>query len=226
MHLLPCFPTGSGVRCVVVELVQDQSTAIDDFHRAFYETGVIWKTRWLGNAVIKNPFDLWLYQELIFTTRPDVIVECGTFSGGSALYFASICDLVGHGRVVTIDPEPQHKPRHRRVSYIVASSTDPNTVSKVERLVRGQRSVMVTLDSDHSRDHVAKEIGLYSSLVTPGNYLIVEDVNVNGHPVLPDFGPGPGEAVEQFLDQTPGFEPDPYCTKFLMTFNAWLRRKQ
>jgi cephalosporin hydroxylase len=208
----------------LVELARSQRTALDAFHQAFYDTGVIWKTRWLGHAVIKNPFDLWLYQELIVATRPDFIVECGTFSGGSALYFATICDLIGHGQVITIDPKPEHKPAHRRVKYIVDSSTNPETVVKVERAVRG-RSVMVSLDSDHSRDHVLEEMRLYAPLVTPGSYLVVEDVNVNGHPVLADFGPGPAEAVEEFLGRTDAFLPDPYCDKFLMTFNAWLRRK-
>jgi cephalosporin hydroxylase len=85
---------------------------------------------------------------------------------------------------------------------------------------------MVVLDSDHSHAHVAAEIAAYSSLVTPGCYLVVEDTNVNGNPVLPEWGPGPMEAVDEFLDDTQLFARDPAREKFMMTFNpgGYLRR--
>ncbi len=86
---------------------------------------------------------------------------------------------------------------------------------------------MVILDSDHSRDHVLRELELYSPLVTPGCYLVVEDTNVNGHPVSPEFGPGPMEAVEAFLETTNDFEVDRSREKLLLTFNpsGYLRRR-
>ncbi len=85
---------------------------------------------------------------------------------------------------------------------------------------------MIILDSDHSRENVTRELVAYSPLVTQGSYLIVEDTNVNGHPVLPDFGAGPMEAVEAFLAAHPTFEVDERREKFLMTFNprGFLRR--
>ena len=83
----------------------DQQTAVEAFHRAFYDAhDTTWKqTFWLGTTVRKCAFDLWTYQEIIVETRPDLIVETGTYLGGSALYMASVCDLVGHGKVVTVD---------------------------------------------------------------------------------------------------------------------------
>ena len=86
---------------------------------------------------------------------------------------------------------------------------------------------MVVLDSDHHRDHVLAELRTYSALVTPGSYLIVEDTNINGHPVRPEFGPGPMEAVDEFLRESPDFAIDPEREKFFLTFNprGFLRRR-
>src|SRR5215472_7977788 len=90
------------------------------FHELFYSrTESTWNdTYWMGTRILKNPFDLWIYQEIIFSTRPDIIVECGTRHGGSALYFAHLCDLLGHGRIVSIDIEPDtSRPVHPRITY-------------------------------------------------------------------------------------------------------------
>jgi cephalosporin hydroxylase len=88
--------------------------------------------------------------------------------------------------------------------------------------------VLVALDSDHRRDHVLAEIAAYSPLVQIGDYLIVEDTNVNGHPTYAEYGPGPMEAVERFLAGNDEFEIDARCERFLMTFNpkGYLRRKR
>ena len=206
------------------------SETIDAFHRLYYEAeDDTWKkTFWLGRTVRKCPLDLWAYQEILAETKPDVIVETGTYMGGSALFLASVCDLLGHGKVVTVDiSAPAGRPRHRRITYLVGSSVDPDVVGRVRRRARRARRVMVILDSDHSRDHVLRELELYSALVTPGCYLVVEDTNVNGHPVSPEFGPGPMEAVEAFLEATNDFEVDRSREKLLLTFNpsGYLRRR-
>ena len=85
---------------------------------------------------------------------------------------------------------------------------------------------MVDLDSNHSKQHVLEEMRAYAPMITIGNYLIVEDTNINGHPVLPEFGPGPMEAVEEFLKENHDFVPDPSREKFLVTFNpgGYLRK--
>ncbi|HUC37409.1 MAG TPA: CmcI family methyltransferase [Acidimicrobiales bacterium] len=195
----------------------------------YYEDPGTWQdTFWMGVPVWKCPFDLWIYQEIITETRPDLIVEAGTYRGGSALYMASMCDLVGHGDVVTIDVTAQPgRPDHPRITYLQGSSTAPEVLAQLAEKARSSERVMVVLDSDHSEAHVFEEIRLLGALVTPGCYLVVEDTIVNGNPVLPNFGAGPGEAVSRFLSENPGtFEVDKGREKLHLTFNrgGYLRR--
>jgi cephalosporin hydroxylase len=185
-------------------------------------------TFWFGTLVEKCPLDLWIYQEIIHECRPDLIVETGTMEGGSALYMASILDLIGQGEVVSVDIEAKpRRPIHPRVTYLTGSSTDPNVVAHVADRARGKHSVMVILNSDHARDHVLEELCNYAPFVTPGNYLIVEDTNVNGNPVARGHGPGPREALEVFLANNGTFAVDRSREKLLLTFNpgGYLRRR-
>ena len=202
---------------------------VTQFHRLFYHSSQarLETTTWMGTPLNKCPMDLWIYQELLHRVRPAVVVETGTAWGGSALYFAGLCDLLDHGRIVTIDVGvAEGRPEHPRVTHIVGSSTAPEIVDEVRRLVRDDTPVLVTLDSDHSYSHVRHELVAYADLVTPGSYLVVEDTNLNGHPVVPRFGPGPMEAVHEFLAADRRFEVDVECEKFLMTTNpgGYLRR--
>jgi cephalosporin hydroxylase len=203
---------------------------VNQFHRLYYHSfqrEPMETTTWMGAPVNKCPTDLWLYQELFHQIRPAVVVETGTASGGSALYFAGLCDLLGHGQIVTIDiAVAEGRPEHPRITHIVGSSTAPEIVDEVRQLVGDDSPVLVTLDSDHSYSHVRDELAAYADLVTPGSYLVVEDTNLNGHPVLPRFGPGAMEAVHEFLAADRRFEVDRECEKFLMTYNpgGYLRR--
>lgn len=200
------------------------------FHELFYRR---WQSgadtinlSWFGNQTLKCPLDLWMYQELLVRTRPDVVIEAGTWQGGSALYLAMILDAIGKGRVVTIDIEPRpNRPQHPRLEYLGGSSTDPEIIARVHDMVGGSRA-MVILDSDHRAAHVYGEIVAYAPLVAVGDYLVVEDTNVNGHPAFPDFGPGPMEAVDRFLAENDEFAVDTRCERFLMTLNprGYLRR--
>jgi cephalosporin hydroxylase len=209
---------------------QASEAVIAEFHKLYYDAhrrGGTWiATSWLGVAAWKCPLDLWVYQELIHEIRPDLIVETGTAFGGSALYLASICDLVGQGEVVTIDvSEFPSRPRHGRITYLLGSSTAPAVVAQVAAMAEGKRALVI-LDSDHRKEHVLEELKAYSPLVGRGSYIVVEDTNVNGHPILPDFGPGPMEAVSEFLRHNSEFEVDAAREKFFMTFNprGFLRR--
>jgi cephalosporin hydroxylase len=197
---------------------------IDRFHRLYYDAeqhGGTWRDTWfLGVPFRKCALDAWIYQEILHELRPELIVECGTFAGGSALYLASICELLGSGRVVSIDIAPQPDlPSHPRLTYIVGSTTSDEVHRQVCDAAAGSSATLVILDSDHSCEHVLRELRMYSPLVTVGSYVIVEDTNINGHPVVPDFGPGPHEAVRAFLDDNQEFELDASKEKFLLSFN-------
>jgi cephalosporin hydroxylase len=198
------------------------------FHRLYYDTAVWKDTYWLGVRTQKCPLDLWIYQEILQETRPDLILETGTAHGGSALYLASVCDLLGRGEVVTVDIHPiEGRPEHDRITYLAGSSTADEIVSELERLVKDSVEVLIILDSDHSRDHVLDELRIYNRWVSPGSYLIVEDTNVNGHPAMPEHGPGPMEALEAFLAENDEFEIDAAREKFFLTFNprGFLRKR-
>ena len=203
---------------------------VREFHRLYYNSGSrTWSnTNWLGTPAQKCPLDLWVYQELLHELRPAMIVETGTADGGSALFLASICDLLGQGSIVSVDIEAKPgRPEHDRVTYLTGSSTAPEIRQQVEELVGDHTPVLVILDSNHARDHVLEELRVYAPLVTPGSYVIVEDTNVNGHPVSPEFGPGPMEAVDEFLRGSDEFSVDRRQEKFFLTFNpgGYLRRR-
>ncbi len=198
------------------------SSTIDEFHKLYYgmEKPQIWeKTYWLGQQTLKCPLDLWIYQEIIFDIKPDFIIETGTWNGGSALFLASICDILGKGNVITVDINKMDFPKHNRITYLIGSSVDEMIVNQVKNKIGASDKVLVILDSDHAKNHVFKEMEIYSQMVSVGSYLIVEDTNINGHPVFPEFGDGPMEAVYEFVKLHDNFIVDKEKEKFLLTFN-------
>jgi cephalosporin hydroxylase len=200
--------------------------AVSRAHDVFYGSDAWTKATWLGTQALKNPLDLWVYQEIMAATRPELVVETGTWRGGSALYLASICDLLGEGEIVSIDVAPMRDdyPRHPRVTYLAGrSSTDPEVVEEVRARAQGRRTLVI-LDSDHSQAHVEDELAAYAPLVPVGCYLVVEDSNIGQ--IRKDLMPGPLQAVERFLARTDEFEIDREREKFLITFNpsGYLRR--
>ena len=209
-----------------------EKAVVDAFHRLYYdgpegEGRVHHRTTWMGVPCLKCPMDLWAYQEILAEVRPDLVIETGTHLGGSALYLAHVLDLLGHGDVITIDVlERSGRPVHPRIRYATGSSADAGLVQILLASRPPSEKRLVILDSDHSRAHVAKELALFAPLVSAGSYLVVEDSNVNGHPVLPDFGPGPAEAIAEFLAANPGYAVDLSREKFLMTYNpgGYLKR--
>lgn len=212
-------------------LSSEEADVVHRFHNLYYRRGLTSRAdtirlSWFGYATLKCPLDLWIYQELLVRTRPDVLVETGTWCGGSALYIAMIFDLIGHGRVITVDIEAKSgRPEHPRISYLTGSSTDPAVVTEVRCLVRNDRA-MVVLDADHHAPSVYEELILYSPLVQDGDYLVVEDTNINGHPTFAEFGDGPMEAVDRFLSESDEFMIDQRCERFLLTLNprGYLKR--
>jgi cephalosporin hydroxylase len=214
-------------------LTSEERRIADQFHDLYYQLGQRGRhtnhVSWLGYSSLKCPLDLWIYHELICRLRPEFIIETGTASGGSALFLASMCDLIDHGHVITIDVdarEGQPRPLHPRIEYVVGSSVDPAVIGRVREALGGGQAGLVILDSDHHRDHVLAEMRAFAPLVSLGGYLVVEDTNINGHPVYPDFGPGPMEAARLFLAENDAFQVDIRCERFILTMNpgGFLRR--
>lgn len=215
---------------LVMTWLRHESVVTANFHRQYHDRWLVrsgMHTYWLGAPMIKTPLDLFVFQEIIYETRPDVILETGTWKGGASLYFASLFDLMGtEGKVVTVDirPEPD-LPSHPRIHYFTGSSTDPDTISAMTALIDPGDKVMVVLDSDHSKEHVLNELSIYADFVTEGQYLVVEDTHLSGNPVATGKG-DPMAAVQEFLAKDKRFVSDRSREKYRLTFNprGWLRR--
>lgn len=185
-------------------------------------------TSWFGVKALKNPLDFWVYQEIIYEQRPDVIVEIGNHSGGSSLALAHLCDLLGHGRIIGIDINlsavPQTVRDHPRITLIEGDACDKYPV--VSKLAESAKNVLVIEDSSHTYENTLNVLRAYSKLIRPGNYFIVED-GICHHGL--DIGPNPGpyEAIATFIQENQSFEIDPAREAFLVTWNpnGFLRRR-
>lgn len=182
-----------------------------EYLRWYYETSVWKRLHYRGVRTLKLPLDMWNYQEIIFEKNIHWILETGTRHGGSALFFADLLSASGReGVVVSMDVthEDVHPlaRSHPKLRLVLVDSGAPQAVEAARRLIPDGRSgaMLLILDSDHVADHVSRELGVLVPLLRRGDYLIVEDTIVNGHPVRPDFGPGPLEAIEDYLRGNPG----------------------
>ena len=174
-----------------------------------------------------------IYQELIFASKPEFILQTGICGGSSIVYFSSILDLMGASndvKVIGVDIELSKEAKeikNDRVILFEGSSTSDEVVSKIKNYTQGKKGIII-LDSDHSKTHVLNELSVYKDLVLKGCYLVVEDTNLNGNPVHPNFGPGPYEAVKKFLLENKDFRQDNQLWKRnLFSFHqyGWLVRK-
>jgi len=209
-------------RGVVQKVPVLKRLAIDLFENIYYDSAKsTWDNMsWLGVSCQKYPTDLWVYQEILSSAKPDLVIETGTLYGGSALYLASLMDLLGRGHVISVDLQRKpNLPSHPRITYITGSSVAPEVIAELEPLLEKYASRMVILDSDHRKPHVDEELRIYHRYVTKDQYLIVEDSSVNGHPVSAQFGPGPFESVLEFLKDNDLFTLDKTKEKFFVTAN-------
>lgn len=180
------------------------SEHLDGYHRWYYDTRVWETTTWLGVKVNKSVSDLWNYQEILHEMRPSLVVEFGTNRGGSALFFVTILRALGRRfRVLTVDIDHERVASEVKsdpcIEVLVSSSIDPcvgQRISEIRSEFPGP--MFVVLDSDHRASHVYRELVSLRDRLQPGDRVIVEDGNVNGRPVLPDWGAGPYEAMEQY----------------------------
>lgn len=201
-----------------------RNSKIEAFNRLFYylRKNTFDSTYFMGKHVLKFPTDLWVYQEILYEKKPDIIVETGVFLGGSTYYFSKICELMGHGKVVAIDVTLDHADPDLldldNVVLIEGDTSSSDTLEKVEEYITPNDKVMVILDSDHAPGHVYAEMQLFSKLVTEGQYLVVEDSIIERVYPFP-LNKGPGIAIREFLKDNLDFFPDFYRNRFLLTHN-------
>lgn len=197
---------------------------------------------WLGRPVIQIPQDLFAIQEIIWKIRPDFIIETGVARGGSLIFYASMLELIGKGKVIGIEIdlrehnrlEIEQHPLYHRTVLIEGSSVSQNAVDQVREITTGAKSVLVSLDSNHTHDHVLKELELYTPFVSVGSYCVVFDTVVEDlarkFPMVDrPWGPGnnPKTAVWEFLKTNDRFVIDKDIeTKILITAapDGYLRR--
>lgn len=229
LTILAVFPTFTSCGECDSSCNLSDEEVVDQFHRVW---GGPFRNRWLGIPTMKNPFDVWITQEIIVETQPSFVVEVGTYHGGSSILWASILQHASlDGRVITIDSEDQRVPRARnhplskRVDFLLGDPIDHDVVERVTQQVQN-RGALVILGFLQARDYVLAELRAYAPLVRPGGYLIVQNTIVNGHPIAPEHGPGPWEAVEAFLQENSHFEIDKSRERFRFTNNrnGYLKR--
>jgi len=189
--------------CVNHDPVHTGQSVCDNYLVWYYNTQVWKRTFYHGIRTLKLPTDMWNYQEIIFERGIAYVIETGTRHGGSALFFADTLEaLGGDGFVISIDVDTQSRKvqSHPRIRFLQGDSGSVEMVEQVKALLPPNRKpVFLILDSDHSMAHVLRELEVWVPFLNRGDYLVVEDTNVNGHPVRPDHGPGPWEAIHAYL---------------------------
>jgi len=209
-----------------------------------YAKSEVWHhTTWLGVLSVQTPCDNWIMQEIIYEIKPDFIIETGTFLGGSSLYYASVLEHVNkNGKVLTVDIKDSRDKKvleselcKERVEFIKGDSVSKEVIDIISERVKNHR-VLVTLDSLHTKDHVLKELKVYSQFVSPGSYIVVQDTYwdlmprsmkkeliARGWSVSTQ---GPLEAIKEFLRTNNKFEIDKSREKFLLTWypSGYLKR--
>lgn len=180
--------------------------------------------KWMGRPVIQYPQDIMAMQEIIWEVKPDLIIETGIAHGGSLILYASLLELIGHGKVLGIDidirkhnrEEIEKHPMYKRITMMEGSSISEEMISNVKEFAKGNQTVLVVLDSNHTHEHVLAELNAYAPLVTKNSYIVVFDTIVENLPS--DYMPGlkrpwgisdnPMTAVDAFLSQNEDFKID------------------
>jgi len=223
------------------------------FVTAYIDNNLVFDNHFLGAEIWQNPFDMWVFQQMITQLEPDVIIETGTAHGGSALFFATILEKVNpFGQIISVEIDPEvdsniskaqsFRVFSERVRVIKGDSVSTNTISEIQaiidELIKNKKAredafelegftVMVTLDSLHSAEHVLQELKLYSQFVNKGSYIVVQDTIIDHNPKFVDWfvrpwaknsTAGPTQAVNKFLAENPDFQHDKYWEKYYFTF--------
>jgi cephalosporin hydroxylase len=216
-----CLYIGDGAEKKKIQLSDPQAFEIlsEIWLRSGWDNKYVYTFSWFGRPIIQLPEDMIRIQEMIYSIKPDVIIETGVAHGGSLIYYSSLCKAMGKGRVIGVDIEIRPHNRqaievHPLFSYITlfeGSSTDTDVVGKVKNEILSGDTVLILLDSNHTKDHVLSELKAYSSLVTVGSYIVAMDgimEKVTGAPrTQPDWiWNNPQQAAFEFVKGNPDFE--------------------
>ena len=203
-----------------VDLWSDQGFKLlsDLWVKAGWNQKHVYTFTWFGIPIIQLPEDMVRYQEVVCALQPDVIIETGIAHGGSLVFSASLCKMLGKGRVIGIDVDIRAHNRARLekhplidlITMFEGSSTDPAIVDKVRGEIRPGETVMVVLDSDHSYAHVTAELEAYAPLVTPGSYIVSTDGIMRNLTDVPRGEPhwgdeNPAQAAIDFVSGNPTY---------------------
>lgn len=180
-----------------------------DYLKWYHETNIWKQVSYRGVRTLKLPSDMWNYQEIIFSRQVDWVIETGSRHGGSAIFFADLLRNMGRrGKVFSVDYAPELDPRAKTdkdVQFITGDSANPSIIAGVmAQIPADRRAIFLILDSDHSAQHVKRELDAWIPHLRAGDYVLVEDTVVNGNPVRPEHGPGPLEAVREYIRENPG----------------------
>lgn len=215
--------------------------ADDEYRDAYSRTIAEWMGRhhreivfsrvnWMGVETLKMVFDIWIYQEILNEKRPELLIEIGSYRGGSTLFFAHLFDIMGSGQVISIDIDrSKYEVSHPRITELTGDNLSDAVFSRVRELAAGKRT-MIIHDGDHRYENVIGSLRMYGPLVTPGQYFVVEDgvmdVFTPLHP-LGYGGKGPLGAIRDFIRESDAFEIDRSRERYQITYNpnGYLLRK-
>ena len=202
---------------------EELKNAAEQFNTASNKAQYSYNFSWMGRPIIQYPQDMIAMQEIIWEVKPDLIIETGIAHGGSLIYYASLLELIGKGEVLGVDidirehnrKEIEKHPMYKRIKMVEGSSIAEETINRVRKHADGKGKVIVCLDSNHTHDHVLKELELYSPFVSLNSYMIVFDTIVE---FLPEgyfkyerpwgVGNNPHTSVKDFLKKNKNFIVD------------------
>lgn len=183
----------------------------------------IHQTNWLGQPILQLPQDMFALQEIIYKTRPEYIIELGVAWGGSLLFYSTLMEVLGGKKIIGVDiylPSSLKKRLNsydrvsQRIVLIKGSSVEEATVKKIKRIIGNSKKTLVILDSNHTHEHVLRELRIYSQFIGKGYYLvctdtIIEDIPEQKHRPRPwGLGNNPKTALRQFLRENKSFKID------------------
>jgi cephalosporin hydroxylase len=233
MQMLSTLVVFYGAACVVstAAFAEDKKTGtaiegmsdqefISRFRTFWYQQATkngMMKNNYLGVLTWQNPMDVWITQEIMYEVKPDVVVEAGTFRGGSAALWATFLAQVNpDGRVITIDIKDKRTEHAKNlpivkehVTFLLGSSSGAEVVKQVKAAVKGKRALFI-LDSAHTYEHVLSELRAYADMVPVGSYIIVQDT----------LGTGALRAIIEFLEENDNYETDKDRERLLISNNV------